>query len=329
MMDDERFLVTGAMGCIGAWVVCRLVREGVPVVVFDQSRDPRRIALLLTPEELARVTFVQGDITDGGALGAALDYQAINRLIHLAAMQVPFCRADPILGARVNVVGTVNIFEAVAQRRAAIKRVVYASSAAVYDAADAPPGGPVAHGAAGQPMTLYGVYKQANEGIARVFHQDAGVHSIGLRPYIVYGVGRDQGLTSGPTKAMLAAAVGRAYHIPYGGYGAYQYADDVAAAFIACARAPFEGAEIFNLPGQTVDMQTIIQAIADSAPETKAQITCATQGLPFPSAYDSSQLEGIIGPVPVLPLAEGVARTVKTFAELARHNQINPDLLLA
>jgi nucleoside-diphosphate-sugar epimerase len=328
-MTDERFLVTGAMGCIGAWVVYRLVREGVPVAVFDQSPDPRRIALLLAPEELARVTFIQGDITDGAALGKALDEQAITRLIHLAALQVPFCKADPVQGARVNVLGTVNVFEAVARRREAINRVVYASSAAVYDAADAAPGEQVAHGAIGQPMTLYGVYKQANEGLARVYRQDAGLSSIGLRPYIVYGVGRDQGLTSGPTKAMLAAAVGRPYHIPYGGRGAYQYTDDVAAAFIAAARATFDGAAIFNVPGQTVDMETMVQAIRAAAPEGGEKITWAAQGLPFPADYDSSPLERVIGPVPVKPLAEGVQQTVQKFSELAKAGKINPDVLLA
>jgi UDP-glucuronate 4-epimerase len=229
----------------------------------------------------------------------------------------------------VNVVGTVNVFEAAARRRASINRVVYASSAAVYDAADALPGEQVAHGAIGQPMTLYGVYKQANEGLARVYQQDAGVSSIGLRPYIVYGVGRDQGLTSGPTKAMLAAAVNRPFHIPYGGRGAYQYTDDVAAAFIAATRAPFEGAAIFNVPGQTVDMAAIVQAIRDATPVGGARITWAEQGLPFPSDYESAPFERVIGPTPVIPLAEGVARTVQKFAELAQTDKINPDILLA
>ena len=63
-----------------------------------------------------RLTLVRGDITDLDALGRALDEHEITRVVHLAALQVPFCRADPVLGARVNVVGTVNVFEAVKER---------------------------------------------------------------------------------------------------------------------------------------------------------------------------------------------------------------------
>ena len=75
-----------------------------------------RLRMLLSDEELARVTISTGDITDGDALGAILDAHGITNVIHLAALQVPFCRADPVRGAQVNVVGTVVVFEQVRQR---------------------------------------------------------------------------------------------------------------------------------------------------------------------------------------------------------------------
>ena len=124
----ERFLVTGALGCIGAWTVRELVREGVAVVGFDVGRDPRRLALILSPDELARVTLVPGDITDLDSLERSLIEHDITNVIHLAALQVPFCRADPPLGARVNVVGTVNVFEAVRRRGDGMAPVVYTGS---------------------------------------------------------------------------------------------------------------------------------------------------------------------------------------------------------
>ena len=314
-MPNDRFLITGALGCIGAWTVRNLVREGTPVVVFDLASDPRRLKLIMSDDELARVTFVTGDITDLEALERALDDHAITRVIHLAALQIPFVRANPPLGARVNVVGTVNVFEAVARRRDRIGSLVYASSAAVYDAVDAGESGVVAHGATGHPTTLYGVFKQANEGTARVYWQDARVASIGLRPYIVYGPGRDQGLTSSPTKAMVAAALGKPYHIPYGGRAAYQYADDVARTFIACARAPFQGAEIFNLGGSVATMGEIVAAIEAAAPEVRGLITFDDKPLPFPEAFDAAPLEQVIGTLPFTPLAQAVAATIALFRE--------------
>lgn len=312
-MQNERFLITGALGCIGAWTVCHLVRQGTPVVVFDLSSDPRRLKLIMSGEELAQVTFVNGDITDLETLERALDEHAITNVIHLAALQIPFVRANPPLGARVNVVGTVNVFEAVARRRDRIRSVVYASSAAVYDAVDADASGVVAHGTIGHPTTLYGVFKQANEGTARVYWQDARVASIGLRPYIVYGPGRDQGLTSSPTKAMVAAALGKPYHIPYGGRAAYQYADDVARTFIACARTSFEGADIFNLRGSIATMDEIVAAIETAAPEMKGRITFDEKPLPFPEEFDASPLTQLIGEIPFTPLEQAVSETITLF----------------
>ena len=113
---DERFLVTGALGCIGAWTVAGLARDGRPVVAFDLGGDRRRLEALLSPDELAAVTFVAGDVTDLAQVERSLDDHGISNVIHLAALQFPFCRADPPRGALVNVVGTVNLFEAVKRR---------------------------------------------------------------------------------------------------------------------------------------------------------------------------------------------------------------------
>jgi UDP-glucuronate 4-epimerase len=225
-MANERFLVTGALGCIGAWVVRNLVQAGLSTTVLDLAHEPHRMKLIMSDEQLAAVRFMTGDITDLVTVERALAEAGATHLIHLAALQVPACQADPPLGARVNVVGTVNIFEAA--RRAGLARVVYASSAAVYGLSEEYPAEPVAHDAPLLPRTHYGVYKQANEGNARVYWLENGLSSLGLRPYVVYGPGRDQGLTSGPTKAMLAAAAGQPYHIGFGGRFDLQFADDVA-----------------------------------------------------------------------------------------------------
>jgi nucleoside-diphosphate-sugar epimerase len=327
--STDRFLLTGALGCIGAWVARNLVREGAPPVIFDLASDPKRLKLIMTPEELASITFVSGDVTDLDAIERTLDEHEITHVIHLAALQVPFCKANPPLGARVNVVGTVNMFEAVSRRRARIDRIVYASSVAVYDAADAgAPGAVVPHGQSGHPANLYGVFKQANEGTARIYWQDNQVSSIGLRPYTVYGPGRDQGMTSSPTKAMFAAAVGQPYRIPFGGRGDFQYADDVARAFIACARAPFEGAEIYNLRGSVAYMQEVVDAIEAAAPEARGTIAYDEQPLALPEEFDAAPLTRVIGQLPYTPLREAVAETVALFRERVASGAMARDAML-
>jgi UDP-glucuronate 4-epimerase len=312
-----RFLVTGAGGCIGAWTVAQLVSEGTPVVALDASDDDHRLRLLLDDAELASLTRVRGDITDLDALERTLDEHAITHVIHLAALQVPFCRADPPLGARVNVVGTVNVFEAVKERRDRIPGpLVYASSAALYGATDA---GRATRdeNADARPSTHYGVYKQANEGNARIFWQDEQLPSVGLRPYNVYGPARDQGVTAEPTHAMKAAARGEGYHIPYGGRLVFNYTADVARALVACSRSGFDGAAVFNVPGTATHMRDMVAAIEAAAPETAGRITFDDLPLPLPEELATGGLEGVIGSVHVTPLEEAVAATVDHFRRAA------------
>jgi UDP-glucuronate 4-epimerase len=325
-MTEERFLVTGALGCIGAWVVRLLVKEGIPTSVFDLGNDLHRLRLILDDEELARVRFIAGDVAEVDDLEQALTNHQATHLIHLAALQVPFCKADPVRGARVNVVGTVSAFEAA--KRFGLSRVVYASSIAVYGQSEEYPEGLVTHEALLKPRNHYGVYKQANEGTARIYWQDDGLSSLGLRPYTVYGPGRDQGITSGPSKAMLSAASYHSYHIPFGGQGAYQYAEDVARTFILAARVPFEGAEVFNLRGSVVSVEDIIHAIESAEPSAQGQITAGEQTLPLPTDVDDRPLRSLLGEIPEISLEQGVAQTLKIFRAALAAKRIDIDKIL-
>jgi nucleoside-diphosphate-sugar epimerase len=305
----ERVLVTGALGCVGAWAVKAVLDDGDEPVGYDLGLNAQRLELVLSPAELERVTLVQGDITDLEALGRVLDEHEITRVVHLAALQVPMCRADPVLGARVNVVGTVNLFEAVKQRLDRIPGVAYASSAAVYGPADPSPA-PETGGIA--PATLYGVFKLANEGTARLYQAESGVPSTGIRPYIVYGPGRDQGMTSGPTLAMAAAARGEEFTIGYGGVAQYDYAPLVGLAFVRAAAAP-SGAVVANFPGVTASMAEVVAAIEAAVPEAAGKITWDDTALPFPAELEARALEKRVGPLPKLSLADGVSATIERF----------------
>jgi UDP-glucuronate 4-epimerase len=323
---DERFLVTGALGCIGAWTVRTLVREGVPVVAFDLAGDPKRLRLLMSDDDLAKVVFVRGDITDLASVGSALDDHNVTNVIHLAALQVPFARANPPLGAAVNVVGTVNVFEAVKARRERIDRVVYTSSIGMFDAADADASDGRLHvDAAAHPVTHYGVYKLANEGNARVYWLDDGLSSIGLRPLTVYGPGRDQGMTSGPTKAILSAVVGRPYRIAFGGRTLLQYAEDVARMLIAASRTSLSGAHVFNLDGSLVSMGDVVTAIEAALPEARGLITFDPKPLPFPDAIDSAGIEAL-GEIQVTPLQRAVRQTIDVFRAARDRGDLVPEL---
>ena len=315
-MPEERFLVTGGTGCIGSWVVRDLVREDVPVAVLTSGRGLQRLRLILSEEELRRVEWIVGDIADLPALeraGRSLDVTAI---VHLAALQVPFCAADPLEGSRVNVVGTVAVFELA--RRLGIERVTYASSAAVYGpkalyGVDVLPADAAFH-----PTTHYGAFKVANELDARVWWETAGISSIGLRPHSVYGPGRDQGITSKPTVAMIAAAAGRGYRVNFGGRYQFQYVDDAARTFIAAARSRAVGAGVFSLPGPRIGVDEVVAAIERVEPATRGRITWADQPLPLPEGFDGAPLETVLGPQRLTGLEDGIRETIETYRRAIR-----------
>jgi UDP-glucuronate 4-epimerase len=301
-MSDERFLVTGALGCIGAWTCATLAEEGTYVVGFDLGDNRSRLQLATD----ADVPLVRGDITDRGVIDRTLDEHGITHVVHLAALLVPMIKANPPHGTAVNVGGTVNILDAAKTRGI---RVAWASSAAVYSSLD-DTGGPVPNDAVGNPTTFYGVHKQACEGLARIFWEEEGVPSVGIRPYIVYGPGRDAGLTASPSLAMAAAARGEGYRIAFGGRTQLQFAPDAARVFVAAARAATEDARVFHLGGRAEPMADCAAAIEEAAPGV--EITWDDDViLPFPEEFDGAPLEEALGPISWTPLEEGVRRTVE------------------
>lgn len=317
-----RYLVTGALGCIGAWTVRALVREGVPVVALDLGANRRRVEQIMTAEELATMTFVAGDITDLAAVESILDDHAITNVIHLAALQVPFCRADPPRGALVNVVGTVNVFEAVKRRIDRMGPLVYTSSMGTYSAEDTDATtGRLEEGAEPHPTTHYGVYKVANEGTARIYALESGVRSIGVRPMTVYGAGRDQGMTSSPTVAIAAAVLGQPFRVTFSGQTVFQYAADVAATLLAASRSSLDGAHVFNLAGHPVEIGAWIGIIESIVPEARGLLDMAPTVLPFPSEIDHAGLAAL-GPIPETAVREGIAETVEVFRRLARDGRL-------
>jgi len=309
----ETYFITGAQGCIGSWIVKALAERGDTPVVFDRSEDTRRLNAIMEQRDLERVRVIAGDITDVSAVRSALEASGALRIIHLAGLQVPTCKVDPVAGAFVNVIGTLNVLESA--KVIGAERVVYASSAAVFGAGDADY--PLDESAACEPATHYGVFKRTNEGNARVYFLDHRLNTVGLRPLTVYGVNRDTGLTSDPTKAMKAAVLGVPFHIRFSGATDFQYVADTAAAFIACAdRAP-EGAHVFNLHGETVEVARIAQLInQNSITPDRQLVTYGGPPIPIAPAINDAAIKRALGDLPSKPVAAGIRETMQRFAEL-------------
>jgi nucleoside-diphosphate-sugar epimerase len=326
-----RVLITGGYGFIGAWIIRNLLARDDQVWVYDLREDARRLRLVLPEDKVKQVAFVPGDVTDLPGLSAAIAKHEISHVIHLAGLQVPTCRADPILGAKVNVLGTLAVFEAVKAAGAQVKRLVYASSAAVFGGPDKYPqakdGGafdwPLADDVLLVPGTHYGVFKCCNEGNARIYFQDNGISSVGLRPWTVYGVGRDLGMTSEPTKAIKAVLVGRPYHINFGGWTDFQYVDDVAKAFVLCLERPYSGAKSYNLRGAVVTLADFHRELVKVLPEAAKLVTLGTTQIAIAHDLSDAGIERDLGVMPKTSLEDGIRETVAIFRQLQAEGRLD------
>ncbi len=292
-----RILLTGGNGFLGAWIAKRLLKRGFELAVFDIVEN-RRLMNAIAGPAAAKVPWILGDIVDGAAvLDATKNCDAI---IHLAGILTPDCKTNPVRGAQINLIGTLNAFEAARQR--GIQRVLYTSSAGVYGPDD---------GSIPKPTTHYGTFKLACEGSARAYFADHGLASIGFRPFIVYGAGRETGISAGPSLACRAAALGEAYVIPYSGRSGLVFVDDVAAAYeAALLRAP-DGAHVFNNAGETVSNEDVVAAIKLVVPD--ALITVSGPPLSIIPEIDRSNIDDVLPGLPTTKLADGIRQTVAFY----------------
>ena len=306
---DGPVLVTGAGGCIGSWVLTLLIKAGVDVVAFDLSEEKHRLKLLLSNEDIEKIKWIKGDIVDTQIVNEAVTENNIQSIIHLAALQIPFCAADPVAGAKVNVVGTVNIFETA--RKNNLKRLAYTSSVA-------------AHGFLSKNIyknSLYGAYKLCDENIAFNYLADWGVSSIGFRPGIVYGIGRDQGMTSKTTISLLAAAADKPYTIPFSGPISALYAGEVASALIKAVSRERKGAPVFDMNGTFTTVEEWINILQKIQPNSK--ITNTGLALPFPFELSDEPLRSYIGNYGFVNLEIGMKKTFNMFRDLLSSGKIS------
>ena len=309
-------LITGGCGFIGAWILKRLIADGDAVTVLDAQPTTARWEMLLDREQIARVRVVQARIDDHAAVAALVREVGPQAIIHLAGLQVPTCKADPIAGAMVNVVGSLAVFEA-AKACSTRPRIVYASSAAVFGS-DGDYAGTVDDLAKERPGTHYGAFKLCIEHCARAYWETHQLVSVGLRPLTVYGPGRDTGMTSFPTRAIAAVMLGQRFDIPFSGPTAYIHAREVAEMFIACARGTVAEAAVYTVGGDVVDTLGFIRALATVVPAAAQLVTCSGGDLPIASRLDDAALRRDYPGLPRIPLRQGIEETVAVFAGLQR-----------
>jgi len=304
VVRGERFLVTGSGGCIGSWIVALLAQANVEVIAGDLTTTGSAVRALIGADAARSVRFVRCDVTQAGAVEQIVAEHGITRIVHSAALQIPFVAADPVRGAEVNVMGTVRVLEAARRSAGQVRGIAYASSSAALGTAEGE-----------RPETLYGVLKACDEEIARFYARDYETPSVGLRPCVVYGPNRDQGLTSALTTAIKAAVLGRPFTIPFTGSLDAQFTRDVAWTFVLAAMAGPEGAPVFDLHGEVVSVPRFVETIAELVPGADALLDAGTSALPGRLEFDDdAELQALLGPLPKTALEEGIALTIRAYA---------------
>lgn len=183
MMTAERILVTGGAGFIGSHLVEALLEHGYSVRVLDDLSTGKLSNL---PIDRCHLTLVVGDVADASTVARAM--KDCTAVVHLAAVaSVQASVDDPIATHQSNFIGTLNICEAM--RQAGVRRVVYASSAAIYG--NNVEGTAISEDTPKNPLTPYAADKLASEHFLDFYRRQHGLEPVILRFFNIYGPRQD------------------------------------------------------------------------------------------------------------------------------------------
>jgi UDP-glucose 4-epimerase len=302
-------LVTGGAGLVGSHIVDRLLDEGVAEVrVLDNLVRGRR-EHLAGAEVRGRVVFLRGDVRDPAAVRRAV--RGCQYVFHQAAIRITLCAEQPRECIDVLVQGTFNVFEAAVAER--VRKVVYASSASVYGAADVFPTEERHHPYNNR--TLYGAAKLMNEGLARSFHDMYGLPGVGLRYFNVYGPRMD--VTGAYTEVFVRwlDCVDRGVPPQLHGDGSatmdFVYVEDIARANVLALKAPAVDAVYNVASGVETSLLELWQAIQEvtGAFQLAPEFRPPRKVNPVPRRLaDTTRARQELGFVAEVPLVEGLRR---------------------
>jgi UDP-glucose 4-epimerase len=246
------FLITGAAGFLGSTLANQLAREGHQVRGLDDlsTGDPQA----LSPD----VHFTRGDVNDRPKLWTLL--QEVDCVYHLAArVSVPESILYPREYNAVNVGGTVSLMEAM--RDVGVKRVVFASSGAIYGNQELQP---LTEGQTPHPSSPYAVSKISAEYYIRTIGGQWGIETVSLRIFNAYGPGQHLPASNPPVVPYFLRQAIRNGTLVVNGDGSqtrdYVYVDDVVSGMVAAATAPNVNGLVINIGSGT---ETSICSLAD------------------------------------------------------------------
>jgi UDP-glucose 4-epimerase len=305
-----KFLITGATGFIGWRVVANLLARGIPVVALDFPGDPDVVAKLRARADTTTLASVSTDVSDFEAVTSVLHaHRDITHVIHLAYVMSAECEANPSLAVRVNVLGMVNLFEAVLQRR--LQRLIFTSSETYYGANQAPFGErDVTEDDFAPPQQhhfTYGAMKVLNEFMAQKYVQRHGISLACVRPPVVFGHGRKRGSVLWAEDFATRPARGEPVMLPFPARtrDVWLYVDDCAEQLVRLALAAKLAHFAYNNGGESVTAAELAALVRRWLPQAEIAFDETKPGTPLIDRMDGSRLRREIDFVP-RPLVHGI-----------------------
>jgi nucleoside-diphosphate-sugar epimerase len=305
------YLVTGGSGFIGSHTVEELICRGHAVTVLDDLSTGKA-------ENLAgvksKIEFVQESVTNPDRVREAC--RGVDGVIHLAAQtSVPRSVKDPVETNLTNVNGTLNVL--VAARDAKVKRVVFASSCAVYGKT---PTLPIDEGVSPAPISPYGISKLVGEFYGQAFQRLYGLEFVALRYFNVFGPRQDPGSPYSGVLSLFSAAIMEGMQPTVYGDGGqsrdFVYVGNVVEANILAAESK-------NAPGHAINIGTGIRTTLNqtlailekiTGRPTKAKYTSPREGDIRDSQADIALARDVLGFNPHFSFEEGLKSTWDWFS---------------
>ncbi len=309
----SRYMITGGAGFIGSHLTHRLVESGEDVVVYDNLFSG---SLSNLQDILDDIKFKEADIRDKDSLLRSL--RGCDYVIHLAAVaSVPLSLERPVFAHEVNITGTLNVL--IAARDAGVKRVIFASSSAVYG--DQAPGRPKTETTHLRPLSPYGSQKLAGECYMRNFYDCYSLETVSLRFFNIFGPRQDPNseYSAVISKFMKRLIAGQRPVIYGDGKQSrdFTYVDDVVNAVLLALRTKTAKGDVFNIArGEAISLLRLIGALEIiTGQNIEPEFASPRTGDIRHSWSDISLARQKLGYTPGVDLIDGLSRTFSYFTE--------------
>jgi UDP-glucose 4-epimerase len=309
-------LVIGGSGLFGRKIASHLLRDPeVSAVVSMDVNPPPEWFLASVREHSGRFHYVRADVADLEDILDIVREFAIDRVVNMAFILTGAFEAYPRLAIKTNTLGTCNVFEAA--RLMGIKRIVYASSVAVYGAQGEYGDREVNEDDVPHPANAYGLTKHLSEILAARYAELYGLRPTGIRPFLGYGHGGAfPPIIKLFSDLVSLPAVGKPFSTEADGAArtSLSSADDVAALVRRLVKAESSPHPVYNIGGPPTSMRDIADAVRQYVPDARIEFGSQSpppgaerSGLPWRVSMARAREDLSFA---VMPLEEAVLRHI-------------------